>query len=505
LKKQNLVAAVVVVILVAVAAVVYLRLAGPPGAPARVVAADDRDYFNVVHELLSGAQRSIDVIIYQGRFYFQYPLSKSNALIADLVDAGERGVKVRAILEQANWNHGNSEDNRDVWSVLAGTGVSTYFDPLETTSHSKLVVVDGKYTVMGSMNWSYYALDKNNEAAVVVESPEIAGEFEAYFDKVLAASTPTYALPEKYVGAADAVGSKSRTVFVRDLVDSARFAQDQPPETRRGLLYMAGVRVVVDEDALEEALALDSLFFAEAAGETVRVFGEIPKGATGEIHALDLETPVTQAAVTRAFGLERSRLKGLTYAKPVLAWVDAGRVIAIPNDKYIPEVTRLVASAKKRVWVAMLDARYYETRPVPPERDKRRPKDAPPSLTNVLLDRLQEAARRGVDVQVICDVGPDGQASAPNNKLAFLKRLTDAGGKAYWDSPDVTTHAKLAIVDDDFTVVGSTNWSQPAVEDNNETAVVIESAEINRHYAGFIERVRGQAFDARAIGAAPRP
>jgi len=42
------------------------------------------------------------------------------------------------------------------------------------------------------------------------------------------------------------------------------------------------------------------------------------------------------------------------------------------------------------------------------------------------------------------------------------------------------------IVDDDFTVVGSTNWSLPALEENNETAVVIESQDINRHYADFI-------------------
>jgi phosphatidylserine/phosphatidylglycerophosphate/cardiolipin synthase-like enzyme len=179
--------------------------------------------------------------------------------------------------------------------------------------------------------------------------------------------------------------------------------------------------------------------------------------------------------------------------------------VPIPNDKYVPEVTRLIRSARKRVWVAMLDARYYETRPVPPDRDKRRPKDAPPSLTNVLLADLQDAARRGVDVEVVCDMGRGGPGSVPNNKLAFLKKITEAGGKAYWDSPEVTTHAKIAIVDDDFTVIGSTNWSQPAVEDNNETAVVIESPEINQHYAGFIERVKGQAFDPRPIGEASRP
>ena len=38
-----------------------------------------------------------------------------------------------------------------------------------------------------------------------------------------------------------------------------------------------------------------------------------------------------------------------------------------------------------------------------------------------------------------------------------------------------------------FTVLGSTNWTYHAVEENNETAVIIESADINRHYAEFID------------------
>jgi phosphatidylserine/phosphatidylglycerophosphate/cardiolipin synthase-like enzyme len=243
---------------------------------------------------------------------------------------------------------------------------------------------------------------------------------------------------------------------------------------------------------------VDSLFFAEVARDTVRVFGAVEKGTGHRLHALDLKTSSTLPAMAKAFGVERLRLKTMSVPKPVLTWVDASRVVPIPNDKYVPAVTNLIRSAKQRVWVAMLDARYYETRPVPAERDKRRPKDAPPSLTNVILDDLMAAARRGVDVQVVCDMGRG--TNPPNSKLAFMKKLQDAGGKVFWDSPEVTMHAKLLIVDDDFAVVGSTNWTQPAVEDNNETAVLVESPEINQHYAGFIASAKGQACDLRPIG-----
>ena len=76
--------------------------------------------------------------------------------------AAERGVRVRVILELAGWNVDNSEENRDVWSLLSNRGIELYFDPIDKTSHSKLVVVDGKYVALGSTNWSNYSLDNQS-------------------------------------------------------------------------------------------------------------------------------------------------------------------------------------------------------------------------------------------------------------------------------------------------------------------------------------------------------
>jgi phosphatidylserine/phosphatidylglycerophosphate/cardiolipin synthase-like enzyme len=496
LKRPNIALAVITAVLVIILAIVYVRVVAPPrGAPSMVATADNRDYFGVVHELLTGASKSIDVIIYQGRFYFQYPLSTSNTLVSDLADAAARGVKVRAILEEADWNPGNSEDNHDLWNILSQAGVETYFDPIGTTSHSKLVVVDNKYAVVGSMNWSYYALDKNNEASTVIESDKVAGDFDKYFDKVLATSSGQYGLPAKYLGAADVPAGKGRTVFIKDVADSGRYF----PDRKEGLIYLGAIVVRADGDALDEVLAVDSLFFSKVAGDTVRVFGEREKGEKQGIHALDLETAKTVVEMSQAFTAERSALRAKTFSRPTLEWTKASRVIPIPNEKYIPELLKLIKSAKQRVWVAMLDARYYDKRPVPAEHDTPRPKGAPPSLSNLILEELRDASRRGVDVRVVCDMGRGG--TAPNSKIAFLRDIQGAGGKAYQDSPDVTTHAKVAIIDNDFTVVGSTNWTQPAVEENNETAVVIESPDINVHYAKFIDEIiaAGAPFDAAAV------
>jgi phosphatidylserine/phosphatidylglycerophosphate/cardiolipin synthase-like enzyme len=479
--KRNLVVAIVALVVIIMVAVFYIKMIAPAGVPAEVATADNRDYFPVVHSLLAGAQSSIDVVLYQSRFYFEYPMSTSNTLIADLADASERGVRVRVVLEVADWNYDNSEDNRDVWMILTEAGVETYFDPVGTTSHSKLVVVDGKYSVVGSMNWSYYALDRNNEATAIVQSERIGKAFTAYFDRLVASSTKNYTLPLKALRAADVTGDEAQGLIVADVVDSARYS----PADKQGRLYLGRLEVLADEDALNEVLAVDSLFFQRVAGESVRIFGRLDRSVPGLVHALDLETQATDRAMIRAFASERAAVKAAGVPKPTLTWVDAGRVVPIPNEAYAQEVGKILKNARQRIWLALLDARYYDKRPEYAERPPRRgPEGDLPSLTNALLADLEDAARRGVDVRLVIDMGRDGRM--PPTKTAFLARLTAAGGKVYEDSPDITTHAKALIVDDDFSVVGSTNWSLPALEENNETAVLIESREINRHYAGFI-------------------
>ena len=89
-----------------------------------------------------------------------------------------------------------------------------------------------------------------------------------------------------------------------------------------------------------------------------------------------------------------------------------------------------------------------------------------------------------MDVRVVVDVGGSGAPSRGEDR--FLEVLGGAGAAVFVDSPETTIHAKVALVDEDYTVIGSTNWTYHAVEENNETAVIIESRDINEHYAEYI-------------------
>ncbi len=94
------------------------------------------------------------------------------------------GVKVEVILEVRDGEDRTSKRNRRTGKVLSEGGVDVIYDPLFKTTHAKVMVVDGRLTLVGSTNWTYYALTNNHEVSVLIRSKEVAKEMADYFDRV---------------------------------------------------------------------------------------------------------------------------------------------------------------------------------------------------------------------------------------------------------------------------------------------------------------------------------
>lgn len=164
----------------------------------------NREYFPVVHQIFQDAEKSIGVMMFSARYYTEKPhfapedlehipgthWSNTNVLLDDLVAAKKRGVEVTVILDNSTWNESNTELNTKFGELLAEEGVMVYLDDPEVTTHTKLILVDDGLTVVGSTNWSYYALDANNETSVLIHSPEINRIYRDFFADILADSAP---------------------------------------------------------------------------------------------------------------------------------------------------------------------------------------------------------------------------------------------------------------------------------------------------------------------------
>ena len=127
------------------------------------------------------------------------------------------------------------------------------------------------------------------------------------------------------------------------------------------------------------------------------------------------------------------------------------------DEGYCPRVLDLLRSARTEI-VAVL---YLIGDP-----DQDRP--------GALLKALTDAKGRGVHVRVLLD--KDKKDRSKNREaFAFLK---DAGVDVSWDDPDDTLHTKVVVVDGEFLVVGSTNWTQGAMKHNREAGALLRSKEL---------------------------
>jgi phosphatidylserine/phosphatidylglycerophosphate/cardiolipin synthase-like enzyme len=101
-----------------------------------------------------------------------------------LIDATKRGVQVRLFLEVSDGEDFSTEANRAVAEELSRQGITVQFDSPTRTTHTKLVIIDQHYVLLGSHNFTHSALRHNNEASVLIESPQLAQQALAYLQRI---------------------------------------------------------------------------------------------------------------------------------------------------------------------------------------------------------------------------------------------------------------------------------------------------------------------------------
>jgi phosphatidylserine/phosphatidylglycerophosphate/cardiolipin synthase-like enzyme len=182
---------IVSVLFIFLLSTLYLPLSfGLPAEDVQLVT--DVQYFEVAKKLIHEAKYSIQVMMFEMGYYDKYPNTPSNLLIKELMNATKRGVKVEVILEVKEGEDRTTKRNRHTGKVLSEGGVEVIYDPLSKTTHAKLMVVDGQLSLLGSTNWTYYALTSNNEASVLIRSQELAKAIIDYFNRVKATGSRNY-------------------------------------------------------------------------------------------------------------------------------------------------------------------------------------------------------------------------------------------------------------------------------------------------------------------------
>lgn len=152
-------------------------------SPGEVRALPDVEYYETLITFLDNARERIDMAM----FLFKTTGSPHNrpAKILDrLIAAQRRGVNVRVLLENSGYDKGINTENRHVANKLQKNGITVVFDSPRSTSHVKMVVVDGRYLFVGSHNLTHAALADNHEFSLLIDNQDLARQAMAYVQSI---------------------------------------------------------------------------------------------------------------------------------------------------------------------------------------------------------------------------------------------------------------------------------------------------------------------------------
>lgn len=106
------------------------------------------------------------------------------AVLQSLVAAAARGVRVEAILESNHENDDLDRNNVETARRLRERGIRVCLDAPDRQTHTKLVVIDRRYVLIGSHNLTQSALKYNREASVWIDSVPLAEQAIRYMESI---------------------------------------------------------------------------------------------------------------------------------------------------------------------------------------------------------------------------------------------------------------------------------------------------------------------------------
>jgi phosphatidylserine/phosphatidylglycerophosphate/cardiolipin synthase-like enzyme len=130
-------------------------------------------YASRVLDLINDSQRTIDIMMYEWRWYENDPGHPIQILNQALVRAVRRGVKVRALTFRGT-----------ITAKLREIGIDARAWSSSKLMHSKMLIFDGRAVVMGSHNFTGSAIQSNIETSVLFYDEEIAKIKTDYFQNL---------------------------------------------------------------------------------------------------------------------------------------------------------------------------------------------------------------------------------------------------------------------------------------------------------------------------------
>ena len=146
---------------------------------------EDNSYLDSLLDKIKESQSGILVSMYIFKTTGK-KTSASNKVKDALIKAARRGIKVKVILEVEGGRSSTlNKENRITADKLEKGGVKVYFDSPRRRTHVKAIVIDDRFTFIGSHNLTASALQYNKELSLMLDSAEAAKKTVGYIEDMI--------------------------------------------------------------------------------------------------------------------------------------------------------------------------------------------------------------------------------------------------------------------------------------------------------------------------------
>lgn len=150
---------------------------------AQVSVLTDEELLPVFVNDIGNAKKSIYMAIYMFKTSDFKP-GDTEIIKQALLKAARGGVKVYVMMDDSDKKDITGKINRETGEELSKGGIKVVYDAKSKRMHSKVTVIDGRITYIGSHNYTVSAMKYNNEITARIVSDGAAAETAEYIKSI---------------------------------------------------------------------------------------------------------------------------------------------------------------------------------------------------------------------------------------------------------------------------------------------------------------------------------
>lgn len=132
-----------------------------------------KEFPEKVIPLIENAKQTIDIIVFDWRWYPDTPGSLAQQFNFAICNAAKRGVKIRVITNSVS-----------ILDILRKFGITAKKLNIKNLVHAKMMIIDGRLCVIGSHNYTENAFQINFEISAIISDSNEMPRFQQFFDNL---------------------------------------------------------------------------------------------------------------------------------------------------------------------------------------------------------------------------------------------------------------------------------------------------------------------------------